>query len=94
MSFQVKKIVSRSRQLGQGMTEYIVITALVALAAIGAFNFFGETIQVATVGMSAELVGKKSVDIITAKQGELQTELGKAETNNSLGTYGIDNNQQ
>ena len=30
-------------QLGQGMTEYIIIVALIAIAAIGSFQFFGQT---------------------------------------------------
>jgi hypothetical protein len=32
---------SRFSQRGQGMTEYIIIVALVAVAAITVYNFFG-----------------------------------------------------
>lgn len=32
-----------ARQRGQGMTEYIIIVALIAIAAIGSFRYFGQT---------------------------------------------------
>ena len=35
----------RPRQLGQGMTEYLIIVALIAIAAIGVYSFFGQTAQ-------------------------------------------------
>ncbi len=33
------------RQKGQGMTEYIIIVALVAIAAIGVYTAFGHTVR-------------------------------------------------
>ena len=33
---------------GQGMTEYIVIVALIGVAAIGAYSFLGQSIRGAT----------------------------------------------
>ena len=45
------------KQLGQGMTEYIIIVALVAIAAIGAYTFFGDAVK-QTLGVVAdELTG-------------------------------------
>ncbi|MDR2216076.1 MAG: hypothetical protein LBE59_09585 [Nevskiaceae bacterium] len=35
----------RNKQLGQGMTEYIIIVALVAVAAIGVYSAFGKTLR-------------------------------------------------
>jgi pilus assembly protein Flp/PilA len=35
----------RIRQRGQGMTEYIIITALIAIAAIAAVTYFGSTVR-------------------------------------------------
>jgi len=32
---------ARRTQLGQGMTEYIIIVALIAVAAIGVYSYFG-----------------------------------------------------
>jgi Flp pilus assembly pilin Flp len=58
----------RTRQHGQGMTEYIIITALIAIAAIGAVMFFGQTARSQIGGMAEELSGQKAdQDIQTAK---------------------------
>lgn len=45
------------KQLGQGMTEYIIIVALIAIAAIAAYGFFGETLRSQVGGMATELSG-------------------------------------
>ncbi|MFG6412613.1 Flp family type IVb pilin [Roseateles sp. DC23W] len=47
---------SRS-QRGQGMTEYIIIVALIAVAAIGVYSMFGETVKNQTGAMAAALGG-------------------------------------
>lgn len=48
----------KNLQLGQGMTEYIIIVALVAIAAMGTFRFFGQTARQQVAAMSQELAGK------------------------------------
>lgn len=45
------------RQFGQGMTEYIIIVALIALGSIGAARFFGHAVQGAFGGMASVLGG-------------------------------------
>lgn len=58
---------SRVRQRGQGMTEYIIITALIAIAAIAAVTYFGHTARAQIGGMAQELSGHSaSTDIETA----------------------------
>ncbi|MEY4317694.1 MAG: hypothetical protein RI902_1502 [Pseudomonadota bacterium] len=54
------------KQLGQGMTEYIIIVALIAVAAIGAFQFFGQTIRSQTSGIANEVAGQNAQAAITA----------------------------
>ena len=49
----------RLKQLGQGMTEYIIIVALIAIAAIAAYGFFGDTLRNQVGGMASELSGAK-----------------------------------
>ncbi|RDI98537.1 pilus assembly protein [Dyella solisilvae] len=49
----------RRRQRGQGMTEYIIIVALIAIAAIAAFTYFGNIVHGQVGNMAAELGGKK-----------------------------------
>lgn len=48
---------SMRRQLGQGMSEYIIIVALIAIAAIGVAGFFGDTVSNQMASMSSELAG-------------------------------------
>ncbi|WXL25579.1 hypothetical protein WG219_20140 [Ectopseudomonas mendocina] len=48
---------SRARQLGQGMTEYIIIVALIAISAIVVYNLFGSTVREQVGDMAAELGG-------------------------------------
>jgi type IV pilus assembly protein PilA len=49
---------TRRRVAGQGMTEYIIIVALVAIAAIGVYSAFGDIVRgqasVAAVALSGE----------------------------------------
>jgi len=47
------------KQIGQGMTEYIIIVALIAIAAIAAYSFFGDTVRGQVGNMAAELGGEK-----------------------------------
>lgn len=49
---------SASAQRGQGMTEYIIIVALIAIAAIGVYTAFGNVVKGQTGAMAAELAGK------------------------------------
>ena len=48
---------NRARQAGQGMTEYIIIVALVAVAAISVYNLFGDTVRGQVGDLAAELGG-------------------------------------
>lgn len=45
------------KQLGQGMTEYIIIVALIAIAAIGIYTLFGDVIRDQMGAMTQELAG-------------------------------------
>lgn len=48
----------RGRQTGQGMTEYIVVVALVAVAAIAVYQYFGQVVRSQTAAMARELAGE------------------------------------
>lgn len=45
------------KQIGQGMTEYIIIVALIAIAAIGVYSLFGDTVTDQMGAMTQELSG-------------------------------------
>ena len=59
-------IISRTKrqQRGQGMTEYIIIVALIAVAAIAVYQFFGQTIRSQTSGIAREVSGQSAGDAI------------------------------
>lgn len=63
-----KQVVAKRRQLGQGMTEYIIIVALIAIAAITVFAFFGDVVRNQVAGMASELSGTKATENIGAAQ--------------------------
>lgn len=47
----------RKSQLGQGMTEYIIIVALVAIGAITVYKYFGQTVNATTATAAQGLAG-------------------------------------
>jgi len=49
-----------SRQKGQGMTEYIIIVALIAIAAIGVYTAFGKTVRGQMAATAQALAGNVS----------------------------------
>ena len=65
-------------QSGQGMTEYIIIVAVIALAAIAAFSYFGKTVRNQTAAMSESLAGDKAAATTAIKAADKAA--GKAGT--------------
>lgn len=47
-------------QRGQGMTEYIIIVALIAIAAIGVYKAFGNIVRSQTSVAASSLAGQAS----------------------------------
>jgi Flp pilus assembly pilin Flp len=80
----------RIRQRGQGMTEYIIITALIAISAIGVFTYFGHAVRAQVGGMAHELTGANAQnDISNAKKAA--TAAGKDGGNvRGIGAYNND----
>jgi len=56
----MKKFNGKFAQIGQGMTEYIIIVALIAVAAIGVYSFFGQAIRSQMAGMTNEIAGQNA----------------------------------
>jgi len=74
-------------QQGQGMTEYIIIVALIAVAAIGVYSYFGKTVRSQTAGMAQELSGKDASSQISTAQGAADNANSQATKNKGLGSY-------
>lgn len=66
----------RHSQRGQGMTEYIIIVAMIAIAAIAVYQYFGQTVRNQTAAIAQELAGNNG----TTAKGNAQTASGQAET--------------
>lgn len=65
-----------SRQRGQGMTEYIIVVALVAVAAIAVYQLFGQVVRSQTAAMVREIAGEDG----TAESRTAQSAADKATT--------------
>jgi Flp pilus assembly pilin Flp len=65
----LSKRIGRKKQFGQGMTEYIIIVALIAVGAIGVYNFFGKTVRDQTSALACGLAGNSCVTTQTAAAG-------------------------
>jgi len=63
-----RRIVSKIKVKGQGMTEYLVILGLIAISAIAVFSFFGQTLRNQVAGMSQEVGGKTGSAEVTKAQ--------------------------
>jgi Flp pilus assembly pilin Flp len=50
------------RQQGQGMTEYIIVVALIAIAAIGVYTAFGKTVRGQMAVTAQALAGNSAGD--------------------------------
>jgi Flp pilus assembly pilin Flp len=71
----LKKLLRRFRgeERGQGMTEYIIIVALIAIAAIGVVTIFGDNIRDLFAGATNALAGEQKVKVGTEKSRESHT---------------------
>ena len=77
----------KRRQLGQGMSEYIIITALVAVAGIGLFAAFGDTLSNQMAAMSQEMAGSTGDSDIANARARANEVRSRAEQNETLGNY-------
>jgi pilus assembly protein Flp/PilA len=63
----------RRDQRGQGMTEYIIIVALIAIAAIGVVTIFGDNIRDLFAGATNALSGDTKVTVNSEKARDTHT---------------------
>jgi Flp pilus assembly pilin Flp len=59
-------------QQGQGMTEYIIVVALVAVAAIAVYQLFGQVVRSQTAAMAMELAGEDGSEQSRSAQSAAQ----------------------
>ncbi len=79
--------VSRRKVRGQGMTEYVIIVALIAIAAIGVYSAFGNVIKGQTGAMAAELGGKDGAKSAGKAKDQAQQANTRGNTTHNLGDF-------
>jgi len=70
---------NRKFKRGQGMTEYIIIVALIAIAAVGVVTLFGDNIR-RLFGMSADVLS-----------GEVDARDSRIQSNTDIENKALDN---
>jgi len=81
----------QKNQLGQGMTEYIIIVALVAVAAIGIYSAFGNAIKTQMAIMTGEIAGTPDTKAETKLTEDAKTGAAAGATDKSLKNFSKDN---
>ena len=66
------------RQAGQGMTEYIIIVALVAVAAIAVYQYLGQVLRAQTAAVAKELAGEDGTQQSRAAQSAAESAAAQA----------------
>lgn len=84
---------SKANQYGQGITEYIVIVALIAVAAIAAYQFFGQTIRSQTAGIAQEVAGVSADAAVTAAKGTAASAQAEGGKKKGLNAYNNNNSR-
>ncbi|MHB1543696.1 MAG: Flp family type IVb pilin [Gammaproteobacteria bacterium] len=84
---QLKSLRSSRKQLGQGMTEYIIIVALVAIAAIGVYAYFGQTVRGQMASITSQLAGKSGQSGLGQAKTSSTDANTQATNQDNLGTY-------
>jgi len=82
-----KSRIRRCRNKGQGLTEYIIIVALIAIAAIGAVSFFGSSVKASFLALGSELVGAENVDTVATTKTNFDKAKADAEAQITLDNY-------
>jgi Flp pilus assembly pilin Flp len=77
--------------LGQGMTEYIVVVAVVAVAAIGVYSLLGQTIRNQTAGIAQEIAGTDAGAALNAATSSSAAARSQANVRKDLKNYNQDN---
>jgi Flp pilus assembly pilin Flp len=76
-----------ARQAGQGMTEYLIIVALVAIAAIGLYSAFGKIVRGQTAAAANALAGHSASESRTEVNDASETATAQAQREFRLNNF-------
>lgn len=74
-------------QRGQGMTEYIIVVALIAIAAIGVYTAFGKTVRGQMAVTAQALAGKSASDARSESNAGGEEAVAQAQRGVQLDNY-------
>ncbi len=75
------------REAGQGMTEYLIVVALIAISAIAVFSLFGQTMRHQVAGIAAELSGQDSSTNVSNAKSTASDANSKGTVQKTMGDY-------
>ncbi len=78
---------AQKKARGQGMSEYLIIVALIAVAGIAVMGLFGGAAQKQVAGLAAEISGGDGGAQITDSASFATNAATEAESKNSLADY-------
>lgn len=84
----------KKKQFGQGMVEYLIIVALIGIAAIGVYSLFGKTLRNQGAGLSKELSGQDGGTQITSAQTAATKAGSVGNQAKDMGKYNLQNQAQ
>ena len=76
--------IQQKKQFGQGMTEYLIIVALIAVSAIGVYGLMGSTIRNQIASMTAELGGQSGKSATNSAKASAADALSVARDNDRV----------
>ncbi|WP_408608835.1 Flp family type IVb pilin [Aliidiomarina halalkaliphila] len=80
-------MLSQCRERGQGMTEYIVILALVVVAAIGVYSYFGKAVRHQVAGVAQEISGQSASQQLNEARQSANAASNRANREYNLSNY-------
>ena len=86
------KFTRKSSQLGQGMTEYIIIVALIGIAAIGMFGRYGDTVVAQGSAITNELAAQSGEALIDRAGAAATAAALNGQVRPSIGLKNYDDN--
>ncbi|MCL2643891.1 MAG: hypothetical protein FWD51_00330 [Betaproteobacteria bacterium] len=88
---RLTKLRRYARQAGQGMTEYIIIVAVIAIASIATYTYFGDTLRYQVSAAATALSGEDG----TAHTGSARDSADSAEgtSKRSLSDFAEEHNK-
>ncbi len=77
----------KRKMMGMAATEYVLVLALVAIAAIGVYSFFGKTLRNQVAGLASELSGQDAQQNIQNAKSAADKGETVANKDYNLGNY-------